>query len=106
MRDELPEERPYRRDLGVRVVGEVDAKVARATRTAELMQRLLVTLERGQVLEQRAVTPAVDGCVDPFGRQAMISGDTRGVLAHRSLRRRSSSHLVSVPDPPCHVATT
>jgi hypothetical protein len=68
--------------MGVGVVGEVDAEVARATRTPELMQRLLVNLERGQVLKQRAVTPAVNGCVDPFRRQAMISGDLRGVLTH------------------------
>ena len=70
--------------MGVGVIDEVDAKVARATRTAELMERFLVDLERGQVFEQRAVTPAVDGCVDPFRSQAMISADTCGVLAHRS----------------------
>ena len=83
MRDELPEEWPYRGDVGVGVIDEVDAKVARATRTSELMQRFLVNLERGQVFKQRAVSPAVDGRVDPFRRQAMILGDTRGVLGHR-----------------------
>ena len=83
VRDELPEEWPYRGDMGVGVIDEVDAKVARATRTSELMQRFLVNLERGQVFKQRAVTPAVDGRVDPFRRQAMILGDTRGVLGHR-----------------------
>ena len=69
--------------MGIGVIDEVDAKVARATRTAELVQRFLVNLERGQVFEQRAIPPAVDGCVDPFGSQAVISGGTRGVLTHR-----------------------
>jgi hypothetical protein len=70
--------------MGVRVIGEVDAQVARAARTAELMQRFLVNPERAQVLEQRAVTAAVDGCVDPFGGEAMIPGDARDVLTHRA----------------------
>ena len=69
--------------MGIGVVDEVDAKVTRAARTAELMQRFLVNLERGQFFEQRAVPPTVDGCVDPFGGKAMISGDPRGVLTHR-----------------------
>jgi hypothetical protein len=56
----------YRRDTGVGVVDEVEAKVARATRTAEPMQRFLVDLERGQVLEQ---------------------GDTHGVLTQRPASR-------------------
>jgi hypothetical protein len=43
--------------MGIGVIDEVDAKVARATRTAELMQRFLVNLERGQLFEQRAVPP-------------------------------------------------
>ena len=34
--------------MGVGVVGEVDAEVARATGTPELMQRFLVNLERGR----------------------------------------------------------
>jgi hypothetical protein len=42
------EEWPYRRDVGVAVIDEVDVKVARATRTAELMQRFLVDPERGR----------------------------------------------------------
>ena len=46
-------------------IDEVDAKVALATRTAELMQRFLLDLERGQVFEQRVVTPPVVGCVEP-----------------------------------------
>ena len=89
MGDELPEERPYRRHLGVGVAAEVDAKVAQATRTAEGMQRLLVDFERGQVFKQQAVTPAVGGCRDPFGRQAVILGDMRGVLAHTAASLRS-----------------
>ena len=78
MGDELPEERPDRRDMGVGVGGEVDAEVARSTRTAEPVQRRLIGVERGQVLEQRAVAPAGGGGVDPFGREAVISGDARG----------------------------
>ena len=89
MGDELPEERPHRGDVGVGVVGGVDAEVARAARAAERVQRFLVDLERRQVVEQRAVAPAVDGRVDPFGRQAVISGDARGVLGHTAASVRS-----------------
>jgi hypothetical protein len=72
--DELPEERPDRRDMGVCVVREVDAEIARPTRSAQRVQRLLVDLDRGEVLEQRAVAPAVSRCVDASGRQALGSG--------------------------------
>jgi hypothetical protein len=47
------------------------------------VQRILVDVKRGQILEQRAVAPAVDRCVHPFGRQTMISSDSRSVLADR-----------------------
>jgi ferredoxin len=83
VRDELPEERPHRRDIGVGVIGDAGAEVARSTRTAELMKPLLVNVQRGHVFEQRAVTAAVDGRVDAFRRQAVISGDTPGVLGTR-----------------------
>jgi hypothetical protein len=63
-------------------IDEVDAKVALATRTAELMQRFLVDLERGRVFEQGAVTPPVVGCVDPFARQG-----SRAIRAARFIDR-------------------
>ena len=67
--DELPEERPRRGDLGVRVfVDEVHAEASgrASTGPAERMQRGVVNPERRQLLEQRAVAPAVDERVDAF----------------------------------------
>jgi hypothetical protein len=93
--DELPEERPYRGDMGIRVVGEVDAEVARSTRAAQPVQRLLVDAERGQVPEQQAIATAQQRSVEPFGRQAMVSGDARGVPAHRCAFLSSLSHTVT-----------
>jgi hypothetical protein len=39
------------------------------------VQCFLVDAQRGQIVEQQAVAAAVEGCVDPLGRQAMIAGD-------------------------------
>jgi hypothetical protein len=79
VRDELPKERPDRRDTGVDLLYGVDAEVARPARTPERVQRLLIDAKSRQILEQRAITPAVSGCVNPFRRQAMISRDAHGV---------------------------
>jgi hypothetical protein len=43
--DELPEERSHRRHVGVGRIGTVDANVARSTRPAESVQRVLVDAE-------------------------------------------------------------
>jgi hypothetical protein len=81
--DELAEERPHRDNMGVGVAGDVSAKVAGSTRTAEHVQRSLTHAERGHVFEQRAIAPAGERCVDASGRQAVIAGDARGVPARR-----------------------
>jgi len=85
--DELPEERPHRGDIGVGVVDELDAEVARSARPPERMQRVLVDPEWRQVLEQWAVAPAVDGRINPFGREAVISDATQP-RGHANLLRR------------------
>jgi hypothetical protein len=79
--------------MRVGVILEVDAEVAGATRPAELVQEFLVNLERGQVLEKRAIAPAVDGCVNPFGGQAVVSGDARDVLPHSPASSQSNDLL-------------
>jgi hypothetical protein len=83
--EELPEERPHRRDVGVGLAGDVGAEVARSTRPSELVERLLVGAERGQVREHRAVPPAGERRFHPLRRQAVVSGDARDVpvSAHR-----------------------
>jgi hypothetical protein len=79
---ELPEERPHGRDMGVGLIGDVDAEVARSAGTPERVQRSLIDRERGQVVEQRAVASAGAGCVDAPGCQAVIPGQAYGVLRH------------------------
>src|SRR4051794_7844055 len=73
MGHELPEERPDRRDPGGDATREAGAQGARSTPGPPRGGGAFGDAQRRQVLEQRAVAPAVDGCVDPFGCEAMVS---------------------------------
>jgi hypothetical protein len=87
VRDELAEQRPYGRRRGILVIGEVDADVARSSRPPKRVQRLLVDVQRREVLEHAAIAAAVDRRIDPLRRQAVISSKTNGmgVARHVSL---------------------
>jgi hypothetical protein len=85
--DELAEQRPHRRRRGILVIGEVNADVAGSSCSPERVQRLLVDVQRREVLEHAAIAAAIDRRIDPLGRQAVISSKTNGmgVAGHVSL---------------------
>src|SRR5262245_56552964 len=79
--DELAEEGPAGLDGGVGTLA-VGAQVGWSACPTELMQRPLVCHQPGQVLEQPPIAAPLHGCIDPFGRQAVIPGDPRGAHAY------------------------
>src|SRR5215217_5639438 len=57
------------------------------------MQPFFVDLERRQVVEHEAVPPAIDGRVDPFGREAVIACGVLRLLNHATTGSAAASRI-------------